>query len=348
MTDISEQKEKEQQEQQNQPSSSILQPHKGEPAGIKKTSLIQRIITGAIFAFVMLAVIIFGSGTIALPLFCALIAILGVREFYRLVRPEMKVAPQVIGALLASAMPLMAYLSLRDYLTGHPDVLIWISCGMIHATVTNTFALMMSAVIISLIAYMLWMAVTPSSTVSDITASLFGALYLGAPLMCLVLISAFASISPSIWQGFPVLTIAIIISIWAADSFAYLGGSLFGRHKLAPVISPKKSWEGLIAGMFGAVLAWYLVYGIFYSAFDLAAAAFMGIIVSFTSLAGDLFESRLKREAGVKDSGTLLPGHGGVLDRLDSLFFTLPVIFLLTVIFDVILSLDFAFWSFLL
>ena len=349
MTEVTEQREKEQQvQEQEQSSLRKMQPHKGEPAGIKKASLIQRIITGAIFAFVMLAVVIFASGTIVMPLFCILLAILGVREFYRLVCPEMKKAPKIIGAVLASVMPLMAHFSLDTTFLKYPSCLVFSGWGTTHlgmaGATTSSLSLAVSAVLIALLVYMLWMAVTPDSKIADIAASLFGALYLGIPLMCFVLISAFSAMGSSILYGFPTLMIAIVVSIWAADSFAYLGGSLFGRHKIAPIISPKKSWEGLAAGILGAVLAWYLVYGIFDHIFDLAPAVFMGIIVSFTSLIGDLFQSRLKREAGVKDSGTLLPGHGGVLDRFDSLLFTLPVVFLLVAILDKVFLLDFGVW----
>ena len=354
MMEVTEQREKEQQvQEQEQSSLRKMQPHKGEPAGIKKASLIQRIITGAIFAFVMLAAIIFGNHSIVLPLFCVLIAILGAREFYRLVRPEMRKFPKAVGAILASTLPLVAYFSLHGYILDFPSYMFtsWYGTIAVPSATETSLSLLASAVFLSFIVYILWMAVTPDSKIADITAGLFGALYLGIPLMCLVLISAFSGFSQSILQGFPTLTIAAVISIWATDSFAYLGGSLFGRHKIAPVISPKKSWEGLIAGTLGAIVAWYAVYAIFCPRGDfsvgLLEAVFMGIIVSLASLAGDLFESRLKREAGVKDSGTLLPGHGGVLDRLDSLFFVLPVIFFLVIVLDYIFLIDVGIWTLL-
>jgi phosphatidate cytidylyltransferase len=157
--------------------------------------------------------------------------------------------------------------------------------------------------------------------VRDAAVSFFGGLYLGIPLSCLILIREM--------NGSPALAVATVASIWAADSFAYLGGSLFGRHKLAPVISPKKSWEGLIAGTLGAMLIWYLATLIFLGSASIPVAALMGIVVSCSALLGDLFESRIKRAAGVKDSGKLLPGHGGILDRLDSLLFTATFVFLL-------------------
>jgi phosphatidate cytidylyltransferase len=157
--------------------------------------------------------------------------------------------------------------------------------------------------------------------VRDAAVSFFGALYLGMPLSCLILIREMNT-------GL-VLTLATMTSIWAADSFAYVGGSLFGRHKLAPVISPKKSWEGLFFATLGSILMWYVVPLIFMGHTSLIAALVLGTVVSFSSLAGDLFESRIKRDVGVKDSGSLLPGHGGILDRIDSLLFTSTLVFII-------------------
>jgi phosphatidate cytidylyltransferase len=108
--------------------------------------------------------------------------------------------------------------------------------------------------------------------------------------------------------------------VWANDSFAYLVGSTLGRHKMAPRISPKKSWEGFAAGMAGSIAVWVAVALLFPNiGVTVALALSIGFVVGVAVFVGDLFESRMKREAGVKDSGTLLPGHGGFLDRLDSL-----------------------------
>ena len=126
----------------------------------------------------------------------------------------------------------------------------------------------------------------------------------------------------------PRLLLAILILIWIADIAAYFAGHAFGRHKLAPAISPGKTWEGAAAGLVGA-LAWAIICGTMSGGISwgpyLAAAALIGAI----SIVGDLFESAAKRQAGVKDSGTLLPGHGGILDRIDSMTAALPVAALL-------------------
>lgn len=124
----------------------------------------------------------------------------------------------------------------------------------------------------------------------------------------------------------PVLVLFLFVLIWVADSGAYFAGRAFGRRKLSPFVSPGKTWAGAGGAVVGAIV----------SALFLAAAAGAGnaalpalialsVLVTAVSIGGDLWESRLKREAGVKDSGNLLPGHGGVLDRIDSLLAAAPV-----------------------
>ena len=122
----------------------------------------------------------------------------------------------------------------------------------------------------------------------------------------------------------PVELLAVLILVWVADIAAYFAGRAWGRHKLAPMTSPGKTWEGAAAGLLGA-LAWAIICGSMAEKLSwtllLASAALLAVI----SILGDLFESAAKRQAGVKDSGTLLPGHGGVLDRVDSALAVLPL-----------------------
>lgn len=127
-------------------------------------------------------------------------------------------------------------------------------------------------------------------------------------------------------EFYPWILIGIFIIIWMYDSMAYVFGSWLGKHKICQRISPKKSWEGLIGGAVFAVITSVVISGIFeeLSLTDWIVIALL--IVSFGT-SGDFFESKLKREAGVKDSGSILPGHGGMLDRFDTVLFAVPVIF---------------------
>lgn len=122
--------------------------------------------------------------------------------------------------------------------------------------------------------------------------------------------------------------LAIMIFAWSNDSFAYLFGRLFGKHKLFERISPKKTWEGFLGGMLGAVLFAYIISLLFpmwtgYSV-SLTTYIILAIITSISSTYGDLVESMIKRNLKIKDSGSALPGHGGFLDRFDGLIFSLP------------------------
>ena len=116
---------------------------------------------------------------------------------------------------------------------------------------------------------------------------------------------------------------------WAGDSTAYYVGRAFGKHKLAPVVSPKKSWEGAIGSVAGSVVFGILYLGYFMPQIAWWNVVLMAVVANIAGQFGDLAESAMKRGADVKDSGNLLPGHGGILDRVDSSLFALPVVYAL-------------------
>jgi phosphatidate cytidylyltransferase len=125
---------------------------------------------------------------------------------------------------------------------------------------------------------------------------------------------------------FPMLVLYLIFLVAIADSGAYFTGKAFGKHKLAPQLSPGKTREGALGGLAGVVL-WSVLGALFFglSAADSFYFILLSLAVGIMSVSGDLFESLIKREAGMKDSGTILPGHGGILDRVDGLLATLPL-----------------------
>jgi phosphatidate cytidylyltransferase len=116
------------------------------------------------------------------------------------------------------------------------------------------------------------------------------------------------------------------LTTWGGDSGAYYLGSRFGKHRLAPRVSPKKSWEGIVGGTLLTAFGIWFCRTVFYPELSLSLAVGAGVVLAVTSPVGDLVESLFKRDAGVKDSSDLLPGHGGFLDRSDSLFFAAPFI----------------------
>ena len=120
--------------------------------------------------------------------------------------------------------------------------------------------------------------------------------------------------------------------IWCNDTFAYLVGKLIGKHKLLERVSPKKTIEGFIGGIVFTILASVII-SQFYTFFNVTLWIITGLIISVFGTLGDLVESKFKREAGIKDSGNIMPGHGGILDRLDSIIFVIPFLYTLYLIY---------------
>ncbi|MBZ0200224.1 MAG: phosphatidate cytidylyltransferase [Ignavibacteriaceae bacterium] len=166
------------------------------------------------------------------------------------------------------------------------------------------------------------------SAINNIGTTLFGVMYIGMLSGALISIREIYPAESDFYARGGYIIIAMLASIWLCDSAAFFIGVRFGKHKLFPRVSPKKSWEGAIAGFVFSVLtmiaAKFLVLG-FLSWTTIIA---FGIIVGITGQLGDLIESLIKRDAGVKDSSTLIPGHGGIFDRFDSLLYISPVIYI--------------------
>jgi len=160
------------------------------------------------------------------------------------------------------------------------------------------------------------LADTRQAATVAVSGTLLGAVWIGAGLGFLIAL-----------RGIPehgrLALITVLVAVWAGDTFAYFGGRLFGRHRMAPTTSPKKTWEGFVVGtaatIFVAFIAMYKQHFI-----STPHAIVLGVVLAVAAPLGDLFESLLKRDMDVKDTGTLLGGHGGVLDRADALLFAGP------------------------
>lgn len=148
--------------------------------------------------------------------------------------------------------------------------------------------------------------------------SIFGIIYITIPYVMLNELLKMSDFN---------IVIYIFILIWTCDSAAYFGGRKFGKHQLSK-ISPNKTWEGSAAGFIFTVMISLLIHFMFPDKLNMTDAIATGLIVGIFSQAGDLFESLLKRYCGVKDSSGIIPGHGGILDRFDSLIFSAPVVFI--------------------
>ncbi|MGP1498947.1 MAG: phosphatidate cytidylyltransferase [Porphyromonas sp.] len=156
---------------------------------------------------------------------------------------------------------------------------------------------------------------------AEISKIIFGHIYITLPITLATLLK----------DCYPSILLTAVIAIWANDTGAYIVGSKIGKNRLFPSLSPKKSWEGFFGGMlFSVISTTLLAYFLDVFMFDvITRGIILGIVISIFATWGDLFESMLKRNAGVKDSGSLIPGHGGILDRIDSMLFVIPITTLL-------------------
>lgn len=168
----------------------------------------------------------------------------------------------------------------------------------------------------------LW--VREQDAIRSLSASFMAQLYVAVPIALMSIV----------YHITPALLLLLFVLVWVNDTFAYLVGRSFGKHRLWERISPKKSWEGFWGGLVFTVIV-AAVCGFFFprtfGGFGLIQMAVIGLTVSIAGTLGDLVESLLKRTVGVKDSGTLIPGHGGILDRIDSILLVIPTV--LVVIF---------------
>ena len=160
-----------------------------------------------------------------------------------------------------------------------------------------------------------------ATPLANLGATLLGVLYVAVPLSLLLYVPVLAG--DGVWR--PETVLCYIFIIWANDVFAYLVGMTFGRHRLCERLSPKKSWEGFFGGIAGAVAMGLVAARVLDGGY--AAWAGLALVAAVSGVLGDLVESMFKRAAGVKDSGALIPGHGGVLDRFDAMLLSAPFVF---------------------
>jgi len=166
------------------------------------------------------------------------------------------------------------------------------------------------------------------SAIQNIGATLLSVFYLGIFSSTLIGIREYYPNIDGLYYHGGYLIISIFATIWICDSAAFFGGTALGKHKLFPRISPKKSWEGAIFGFVFAILTMILAKNFVLDFLSLKDALVIGFIIGTFGQIGDLAESLLKRDAGVKDSSHIIPGHGGIFDRFDSLLFSSPIIYL--------------------
>jgi len=259
------------------------------------TGIVSRVVVGVVGLPVVLGLVWVGGWW--LFALAALAAVIVVHEFVMMARPLRPLAPA-------------AYLGVVLALVGaETGGVVWLVGGFLA---TFAFAFILNAV-----------ATTRAPATAAIGATVLCAAWVGLGLGHLLLLRGM--------QAQPrLLAFTVLLVVFAADTFAFFAGRLAGRHKLAPTLSPGKTWEGLVGGSLVALfVAFVALYPDRDSYLTIWQALVLGVVIVVAALAGDLFESMLKRDLAVKDTGRLLGGHGGVLDRLDALLFAAPAAYYL-------------------
>jgi phosphatidate cytidylyltransferase len=182
-------------------------------------------------------------------------------------------------------------------------------------------------VIISVLMLLIELFRNKGSAIVNLGSLLLGIFYIGLFSSTLVLIREHFAYSDFLYSEGGYLIISLMVTIWICDSAAFFIGSAFGRHKLFPRVSPNKSWEGAAAGFIFSVITMIAANSLVLDTIDLFDSVVIGLIIGIFGQVGDLIESLIKRDASVKDSSKLIPGHGGIFDRFDSLLFTSPIVY---------------------
>ncbi|MCK6526247.1 phosphatidate cytidylyltransferase [Myxococcota bacterium] len=237
---------------------------------------------------------------------CLVAAILGLREFYGMALPRERRSLTVVGGAVATLMMGVAPLA-----GSRPElVVVPFGLGVLVGTT--------------------WFLATARETADLAPRTSFflaGLMYVPGTILFLPLLYGLGE-SHQEWLGVKWVWLALVTP-WCSDTGAYFAGRAFGRHKMSPLISPKKSWEGLVGGVLAAIAAaavFRWVTG--FVELSWADCVLLGAGLAVAGVVGDLVESMLKRSFGVKDSGFFLPGHGGLLDRVDSVMFVMPLAYL--------------------
>lgn len=266
----------------------------------------QRIITGLIFGAIVIGGMLAHQRSFQIVF--VLIAALCLWEFFGMTLENQPKTWAMYRKILGTGLGLLPILVTIGFI---PEII-----------VLYTFA---ASVFIILIIELFAQAQKPFSNIGHI---LLGIIYIGFPFALVIMMS----IDRQLRDFTPYIILGILLMVWASDVAAYFSGRALGKNKLFPRISPKKTWEGAIGGLLGAVAAGALIYMVYRQlgvhSLTLQNWLILGAITAVFGILGDLVESMLKRSVNIKDSGNLLPGHGGFLDRFDAFIFVIPFAYL--------------------
>lgn len=278
-------------------------------------NIIVRSLSGSVYVALIVCSILFGSEIGAFPLLMAVFAAIGIFELQKMTLDDFYASPRIllVDILIGISLPMVIGLLEIDYPLGSviASLLFFVVCLLV------------------IMRFVMELYSRRDNPVRHIAVSVFSIVYVSLPLMLAAVMS----------QVMSYLLLLMFVMIWLNDTGAFLVGSAIGSHRLFERLSPKKSWEGFVGGLSFSIASGYAAAALFPGAvypFSANQLGLMGAVVSLMATWGDLFESMLKRHAGVKDSGSILPGHGGILDRIDSLLFVVPAILMLLAILNML------------
>lgn len=267
-----------------------------------------RVITGLVFGLVLIGGTLLSEYILlGITLF---IASMGLFELRRLSRP-LGIEP---GAFLFFLGGLSVFAAVMGFTLAH------VSAGIRMEDVKNA---VVAFLVFSLLLFLVELFRAKQKALENISITYLGLFYIALPsgLLLVSTVDSLGNYQP--WR-----LLIFFFMMWASDTGAYFTGKYFGKRKLLERLSPKKTIEGFLGGMLTAMLVGFITFQILQTGSVLGWVA-TGALMAITGTAGDLFESMLKRQAGIKDSGSILPGHGGILDRFDSTFISIPVYWLM-------------------
>jgi phosphatidate cytidylyltransferase len=269
---------------------------------VAASNLVSRLATAAVGVPALLALLYLGPAW-GLYLLVAVAGCVGAFELFSMTHPTDRTA-QFVGVLTCLITSVCVYFFNRD--------------ALVMMTVLLTAPLLGMLMV-------LWRLGDIKTTALRVMAGTFGPLYVGG---CLTTLALLRKEQPGFdGAGYVVLALGLA---WASDTGGYFAGRRFGRHKLYEAVSPKKTIEGSVGGVMGAVVIALVAHFWFLKSLPLVHAIVLAVVGALLGQLGDLGESLLKRSTGVKDSGAILPGHGGILDRVDALMITSTVVYLYT------------------
>lgn len=277
----------------------------------KLRNLVVRTASGAVLLAVVLGAAY--GGKFAYGAFLLLIVVVGMWEFYNLAAATGSEPRRAIGLASGIVLFVTSFFLFDGYVSRSMFDVDMLLGGLLYFTILIPLC------------FIIELFHASETPIRNVATTLMGLLYVAYPMSFMLFIPLLFT---GEWSAEAFLFYLFIV--WGNDVFAYLTGVTIGRHKMCPRISPKKSWEGFVGGIVGA-LAMGAVGSVVVGG-DMAMWLGLALVVSLTSVLGDLVESMFKREADIKDSGRILPGHGGMLDRFDALLISSPFAFVYLIV----------------